>query len=256
MFRDVFFTFVSREMRCMVIRTATGSGAKKNQAATLSRGRFRVYINSCYLPRESTKALNQPVQQQRSLQIMDDTVDKSKSFFPLAGCADDGWSNEDLATATCYCGAVQLSFPTQGPGFLRSTLCHCTDCRKITASMFSSLISIEDSYVKHIRGREKLSTYSQSRTTNSGKLMTNYFCSTCGTLMYRLSEAFPGRSFLRLGTVDDFHLHETKLKPTRETHVEDRVDWLCAIEGTGQVNTRLLMQQIPGESASLPRRSG
>ncbi len=44
------------------------------------------------------------------------TADKSKPYIPLAGGADDGWSKEDSATATCYCGAVQLAFPTQGPG--------------------------------------------------------------------------------------------------------------------------------------------
>lgn len=34
----------------------------------------------------------------------------SDSSFPLAGVAHDGWSNEDEATATCLCGAVQLAF--------------------------------------------------------------------------------------------------------------------------------------------------
>lgn len=34
----------------------------------------------------------------------------TKSYFPLAGGADDGWSNEDEATATCFCGCVQLVF--------------------------------------------------------------------------------------------------------------------------------------------------
>ena len=38
------------------------------------------------------------------------TIDKSKQYFPLAGGADDGWSTENEATATCFCGAVQLSF--------------------------------------------------------------------------------------------------------------------------------------------------
>lgn len=30
--------------------------------------------------------------------------------FPLAGIAGDGWSKEDEATATCFCGTVQLAF--------------------------------------------------------------------------------------------------------------------------------------------------
>lgn len=37
-------------------------------------------------------------------------IDKSKPYFPLAGSANDGWSKDNKATATCYCGAVQLAF--------------------------------------------------------------------------------------------------------------------------------------------------
>jgi hypothetical protein len=37
-------------------------------------------------------------------------ADKSKPYFPLAGSATDGYSKEDEATATCFCGAVQLAF--------------------------------------------------------------------------------------------------------------------------------------------------
>jgi len=165
------------------------------------------------------------------------TADKSKPYFPLAGCADDGSSTEDSATATCYCGAVQLSFPTQGPGLRSTFLCHCTDCRKITASMFASNFSVADTHLTHVRGRDNLTAYGQSRTIASGNLMTNYFCSTCGTLMYRVGT--PGRSILRIGTVDDFHLHETKLRPKAEIFVKDRVGWLCAVEGVKQFQAQL-----------------
>jgi len=37
-------------------------------------------------------------------------IDKTRPYFPVAGLANDGWSTEDEATATCFCGAVQLSF--------------------------------------------------------------------------------------------------------------------------------------------------
>lgn len=53
--------------------------------------------------------------------------------------------------------------------------------------------------------------------------------------MYRVGEAFPGKSILRIGTVDDFHLHETKLKPRREAFTKDRVCWLREVEGTQQI---------------------
>lgn len=166
------------------------------------------------------------------------TSDKSKPYFPLAGGANDGWSKDDSATATCFCGAVQLSFPTEAPGLTSAFICHCNDCRKITASMFASNFTVLDSHLTHLRGRENLKSYGQSKTIASGKMMTNYFCSTCGTLMYRVGEAFPGKSILRIGTVDDFHLHETKLKPRREIFTKDRVCWLSEVEGTQQLEAQ------------------
>ncbi|KAL5041209.1 hypothetical protein BDW71DRAFT_201570 [Aspergillus fruticulosus] len=123
---------------------------------------------------------------------------KSKPYFPLAGVSQDGWSHGDRATATCF---------------------WCMD----------------NKYLTHERGRQFLSSYSQSKTVGTGNTMTNYFCSTCGSLMYRVGTGFPGMSILRIGTVDDFSLHEGKLKPRIEQFVKDRVTWLRAAEGVEQV---------------------
>jgi hypothetical protein len=162
-------------------------------------------------------------------------ADNSSPYFPLAGASSDGFSNQSSATATCYCGAVQLSFPTHGPGLLSTFTCHCTDCRKITASMFASNFSVANTHVTHLRGQDNLTTYAQSKTIASGHLMTNYFCKTCGTLMYRMGEQFPDRMILRIGTVDDFSLHETVLRPGREIFTTDRVEWVRAVEGAVQI---------------------
>ncbi|KAF7885146.1 hypothetical protein EAF00_010964 [Botryotinia globosa] len=161
-------------------------------------------------------------------------TDKSKPYFPLAGGANDGWSNGDEATATCFCGAIQLAFPTQGPGLVNTFVCHCHDCRKITASMFASNFTIADSHLKHIRGRENLKVFSQSKTIATKATMANHFCGTCGTLMYRVGSRFPNMSILRIGTVDDFHLHETKLRPGVEQFTGGRVGWLREKEGIKQ----------------------
>lgn len=55
--------------------------------------------------------------------------------------------------------------------------------------------------------------------------MTNFFCENCGSLMYRVGAAFPGMAILRVGSVDDFTLMETKLRPTMEQFTRDRVAW-------------------------------
>jgi hypothetical protein len=207
---------------------------------------------------------------------------QGKQYFPLAGGARDGWHKDGRATATCYCGAVQLSFvrppyvflssppfppflpqappfflslggqkscphqtstpnkkrktqPVEGPGFIGTFVCNCADCHKFSATMFASNFTIADPYLTHERGRDNLTVYSQSDTIVSGKAMANYFCKTCGSLMYRIGDDYPGYNLLRIGTVDDFALMETKLRPQVEQFVEERVSWLGGVIGVRQV---------------------
>ena len=96
--------------------------------------------------------------------------------------------------------------------------------------MFASNFTVLDKYLTHVRGRDNLKTYSQSKTIASGNNMTNYFCSTCGSLMYRVSTGLPGQSILRIGSIDDFNLMETKLRPRREQVTEGRMSWLHEID--------------------------
>jgi hypothetical protein len=105
--------------------------------------------------------------------------------------------------------------------------------------MFATNFTILDTHLTHIRGRENLKQWGQNKTIavkEPGKdnTMINYFCSTCGTLMYRVGAAFPGMSILRVGTVDDFSLHETVFKPTMEQFTKDRVGWAPGIVGVKQ----------------------
>ena len=109
--------------------------------------------------------------------------------------------------------------------------------------MFASNFTVDDKYLKYVRGRDNLKTFSQSYTIASGNEMTNYFCSTCGTLMYRVGAGFPGKSILRIGTVDDFHLHETKLRPRIEQWTQYRVDWWGGMKGVKQVEG----EHMPGD---------
>ena len=63
--------------------------------------------------------------------------------------------------------------------------------------------------------------------------MEDSFCSVCGNLMYRRSSRFPGMSILRIGTVDDFNLHASKLQPQFEQFTESRVNWLAGVKIDG-----------------------
>ena len=52
-------------------------------------------------------------------------ADKSKPYIPCAGEASDGWSNDDEATATCFCGSVQLSLVSNSLLVAPSIKPHC-----------------------------------------------------------------------------------------------------------------------------------
>lgn len=128
--------------------------------------------------------------------------------------------------------------PTVGPGYQGAFVCHCSDCRTITASTFATNFTIALSHLKYNRGKSDLKLYGQSTTIGSprnGHTMTNSFCTHCGTLMYRISSGTPDLAFMRVGTVDDFTLHETRLKPDVEFFTKDRVGWLRPISGMKQV---------------------
>ncbi|KAH7151085.1 Mss4-like protein [Fusarium sp. MPI-SDFR-AT-0072] len=140
---------------------------------------------------------------------------KAEKFVPRAGLAQDGWSAKEEATETCYCGAVQLVL--------------------ITASMFTTGIVVLDTHLKHTRGEENLKQFSQSDTIErDGSAMTNFFCSTCESLMCRRSSAYAGVSVLRWGTVDDFRLVKTVPKPDVEQFCKHKVSCLKGIESLRQ----------------------
>ncbi|KAJ4991562.1 histidine acid [Stagonosporopsis vannaccii] len=146
-----------------------------------------------------------------------------KIALPSDGAHGD---RDGTATATCFCGAVQIRVPTRAPGLVDTFVCHCTDCRKITASMFASNFVVRDTHLQHVRGEDKLTRFKQSNTIATGNSMENSFCSECGTLMYRRSSGYPGMSIPRIGTVDDFALQESVFKPRIEAFVKDRCGWV------------------------------
>ncbi|KAH7377892.1 hypothetical protein BKA66DRAFT_421564 [Pyrenochaeta sp. MPI-SDFR-AT-0127] len=159
--------------------------------------------------------------------------DKPNPSIPLTRVATDGWSEDDEATATCYCGAVQLDFVTGKKGLVNSFVCNYPDSRKLTASKFTSAFIVNDRYLKHLRGQSNLKAYAQNASIASHTLMMNHFCDTGWTLMYRVAERLPGHSLVRLGAVDNFNLAETKPRPRTEVFIKYRVGWFLGVPREG-----------------------
>lgn len=100
--------------------------------------------------------------------------------------------------------------------------------------MFATNLTTLDTHTRYIRGEDNLSTFSQNFTTTTHRRMTNAFCKTCGTLMWRQGEVAPGTRFMRGGPVDDQDLINTVLKPQVEIFTEHRADWVTVVDDAKQ----------------------
>ncbi|KAK4575153.1 hypothetical protein LTR86_001005 [Recurvomyces mirabilis] len=132
------------------------------------------------------------------------------------------------ASQTCFCGATKLEFPVSAVEDV--FVCHCLDCRKLTASMFATNFCVRDVNITYVKGGENLKKSAQSASVASGNSMNDTRCGECGTLMNRQSSGFQGLSFLRVGEVDQLNeLLATTFKPRIEQFLRSKAPWIGEI---------------------------
>ena len=105
-------------------------------------------------------------------------------------------------------------------------MCSCLDDRKITGSLLGATnLMVLTEGLKTAQG--SLKTY--SKTAESGNKVTSYFCSDCGSTLYRVSSGFPGVVMMKAGCIDDLDLD--KAKPVIELFRRSHVAWVPEING-------------------------
>ena len=114
-------------------------------------------------------------------------------------------------TGGCLCGRVR--YRLAGEPFLVG-VCHCTDCRKESGSMFIA-------YAKWPIAAFELSGDIETFAGRS-------FCPVCGSRLFNLHEADVE---IRLGSLDDA---PSGLLPTQEGWIVRREHWLPAIPDAEQ----------------------
>lgn len=72
-----------------------------------------------------------------------------------------------------------------------------------------------------------------SKTADSGKTITSYFCGDCGTTLYRDAGSFPGSKIIKAGVLDDLDALN-KAKPGLELYSKRRVEWVPEAPGAKQ----------------------
>lgn len=157
-----------------------------------------------------------------------------------AGSADKP-QEQPLFTGSCFCKTINFTLSSSP---IKSYICHCLDCRRITGTSFAhnslfpfSCLAVssndDERRTENLRseadGNSPLSMFGNART---GGLQ---FCKKCGTRMFLFAKAGAQGEVEHVvvpaGIIDGSH-EDDRLKPTEEGYCRRRENWMADMRGT------------------------
>ena len=130
-------------------------------------------------------------------------------------------SDEGKVGGGCLCGAIR--FEIDRTGVISANHCHCKDCQRSTGSAFASFAVVGEGALS-VTGDEPRGFRVLGK---SGKGVTRYFCSQCGSPLWSEVELMPGFRFVKAGSFDD----ASWLEPVSIYWGESAQPWAPPIEG-------------------------
>jgi hypothetical protein len=123
---------------------------------------------------------------------------------------------------SCHCGAIAFEADIDPS---KVSICHCTDCQKLTGTAFRVSIRCDEGDFAMLRGTPKLYV---KTTADSGRRRIQAFCGDCGSPLYATSDDPPGnrRIGIRVGTLDQ----RAELIPKRQFWFRSALPWLPEME--------------------------
>jgi hypothetical protein len=119
-------------------------------------------------------------------------------------------------TGTCHCGNIAYEAEVD-PATVR--ICHCTDCQKLTGTVFRAGISSLPGTFRLTLGTPK----AYLKTAESRRQRAHAFCPDCGTPIYSTSpEPNPAVHGLRVGGLDQ---RAELAPPARQIWCRSAVPW-------------------------------
>jgi len=127
----------------------------------------------------------------------------------------------------CACGNVRLNYTGEPSA---KALCHCTDCKKITGSSYSTNIVIPSEGFEVTSGKPK----SWTKKADSGESIETFFCGDCGTTMWRETPTFGPNKAFKVGVLDTLQGFNDA-KPDLELYAPQRASWVQPVAGAKQL---------------------
>jgi hypothetical protein len=95
-----------------------------------------------------------------------------------------------------HCHCERIAFEAEA-GSTAFTICHCTDCQRLTGSAFRATVVVPAEGFTLTRGEPR----SFIKTAESGTKRRHAFCGDCGTPIFACAPENPQTYSLRLGTI-------------------------------------------------------
>jgi hypothetical protein len=95
----------------------------------------------------------------------------------------------------CQCGSLRYTVNTEN---LIAYACHCSECKKQSASSFAISVPVPTKYLQ-LTGTPNV----YKRPTQSGTSTNCFYCPSCGTRVYHQSAISPELITIKGGTLDE-----------------------------------------------------
>jgi hypothetical protein len=135
----------------------------------------------------------------------------------------------------CYCGQVRFEAEIDPE---RVSICHCTDCQRLTGSPYRVTVLTSRESIRHIGIPPKLYV----KTSDSGRKRMQYFCSECGSPMFTGGEGADADEWgIRWGSIRQ----RRELTPRRQIWFRSAALWLDTVASPVPASTGCTRSRDP-----------
>ena len=126
-----------------------------------------------------------------------------------------------MLTGSCLCGGVKYQIDGE---ITAVSNCHCSLCRKMSGSAFSSGATVPAASFRFVAGEDLLQKWESSPGYH------RVFCGRCGSPLIKRKVKDPASLRLRVGTLDS----DPRVKMSKHTHVRSKAPWVEIQDGLPQ----------------------
>ena len=127
---------------------------------------------------------------------------------------------------SCHCGTIQYHAQIDPD---QTTICHCTDCQKLTGSAYRVSVPAREGSFALTAGKPSIYV----KIGDAGTKRAQAFCPSCGSPLYTYDADQPDEIGLRVGCIDE----RGAIVPTKQQWCRSALSWTQDLAGIAKQQT-------------------